>query len=164
MQKSLISLYEEGIQMMKSEPIMIFRVTADEKEVSTLECAYGAVTMIPFQASVESNLFSGTTLPGAVDVQIENPAKSRHMCAKYMFSGTDRDGTPCQLFVQNDSWLAPIMRNEPYFDGCPMFLTDSKLLGEYLCAPHFRSEIQGCEWGVEIRIYDVLKEAHSNHS
>ena len=48
------------------------------------------------------------------------------------------------------------MRNEPYFDGCPMFLTDSPVLGEYLCAQHFRSEVQGAEWGVEIRIYDVL--------
>ncbi len=37
-----------------------------------------------------------------------------------------------------------------------LFLTDSPVLGEYLCAQHFRSEVQGAEWGVEIRIYDVL--------
>ena len=143
---------------MKSEPIMRFRVTADPNEVSNLECSYGAVTMIPFHASVESDLFTGETLPGAVDVQIENPGYTRNMCAKYMFRGKDADGKPCQLFVQNDSWLAPIMRNEPYFDGCPMFLTDSPELGKYLCAPHFRSEVQGADWGVEIRIYDVLNE------
>ena len=113
--------------------------------------------MIPFRATVESDLFTGETLPGAVDVQIENPGMSRNMCAKYMFRGTDSAGNPCQLFVKNDSYLAPIMRNEPYFDGCPMFLTDSPVLGPYLCAQHFRSEVQGAEWGVEIRIYDVLK-------
>ena len=82
-----------------------------------------------------------------------------NMCAKYMFRGKDRDGNPCQLFVKNDSYLAPIMRNEPYFDGCPMFLTDSPVLGKYLCAQHFRSEVHGKEWGVEIRIFDVLSEA-----
>ena len=81
------------------------------------------------------------------------------MFAKYMFRGKDRDGNPCQLFVKNDSYLAPIMKNEPYFDGCPMFLTDSPSLGKYLCAQHFRSEVHGKEWGVEIRIFDVLSEA-----
>ena len=78
------------------------------------------------------------------------------MCAKYMFLGHDREGNECRLFVMNESHLAPIMKNEPYFNGCPFFLTDSPVLGEYLCAQHFRSEIQGRDWGVEIRIYDVL--------
>ncbi len=144
--------------MSKSEPIMIFKVYADPSEVSDLECPYGAVTIIPFRATVESALFTGETLPGAVDVQIENPGMSRHMCAKYMFLGKDSAGNECRLFVKNDSYLAPIMKNEPFFDACPLFLTDSPVLGEYLCAQHFRSEVQGTDWGVEIRIYDVLKE------
>ena len=139
-----------------AEPIMVFKVYVDNDEVSNIECPYGMATMIPFRATVESELFSGTTLPGACDVQIENPGFSRHMCAKYMFLGKDKDGNDCKLFVKNESHLAPIMRNEPYFDGCPMFLTDSPVLSEYLCSNHFRSEIQGCEGGVEIRIYDVL--------
>ena len=142
--------------MKEATPIMIFKVYADDSEVSNLECPYGAVTMIPFRATVESDLFTGETRPGAVDVQIENPGMSRHMCAKYMFEGTDKAGNHCRLFVKNDSYLAPIMRNEPYFDGCPTFLTDSPILGEYLCSQHFRSEVSGAEWGVEIRIYDVL--------
>ena len=60
---------------MKTEPIMIFKVYADNRDVSNLECPYGAVTMIPFRATVESELFTGETLPGAVDVQIENPKR-----------------------------------------------------------------------------------------
>lgn len=144
--------------MEKTAPIMIFKVYADDKEVSDLKCPFGAVTIIPFRATVESELFCGETLPGAVDVQIENAGYSRHMCAKYMFAGKDKDGNECKLFVENDSHLHPIMRNEPFFDGCPMFLTDSPVLGEYLCAPHFRSEIQGTDWGVEIRIYDVQNQ------
>ena len=141
-----------------AEPIMIFKVYADNAEVSNLECPYGSVTIIPFRATVESELFTGETLPGAVDVQIENPGYSRNMCAKYMFRGKDKEGNECSLFVKNDSYLAPIMRNEPHFDGCPMFLTDSPVLGPYLCAQHFRSEVQGTDLGVEIRIYDVLQQ------
>ena len=154
-----MNIRSKGSLLMKTKPIMIFKVYADNRDVSNLECPYGAVTMIPFRATVESALFTGETLPGAVDVQIENPGRSRNMCAKYMFRGKDRDGNPCQLFVKNDSYLAPIMKNEPYFDGCPMFLTDSPVLGKYLCAQHFRSEVHGKEWGVEIRIFDVLSEA-----
>lgn len=140
-------------------PIMTFKVFADNSDVSNLECPFGAVTIIPFRAAVESPLFTGKTRPGAVDVQIEDACKSRQMCAKYLFSGTDADGRPCQLFVKNEAHLAPIMRNEPHFNGSPTFLTDSPSLGAYLCAPHFRSEIEGTNWGVEIRIYDVLKES-----
>ena len=66
---------------MNAEPIMFFKVYADNRDVSNLECPYGAVTMIPFRATVESDLFTGETLPGAVDVQIENPGMSRNMCA-----------------------------------------------------------------------------------
>lgn len=147
--------------MNDNTPIMTFRVYVDNNDVSNLECAYGAVTMIPFRATVESELFTGETLPGAVDCQIENPGMYRNMCAKYMFKGVDSAGNDCMLFVQNDSWLHPIMKDEPHFDGCPMFLTDSPVIGEYLCSQHFRSEVGGAEWGVEIRIYDTLDNPHS---
>ena len=73
--------------MTSSKPIMIFQIFADDSQVSNLECPYGAVTMIPFTGKVESDLFTGEILPGACDVQIENPALSRNMCAKYMFEG-----------------------------------------------------------------------------
>ena len=145
--------------MSEAKPIMIFKVYADNKDVSNLECPYGAVTMIPFRATVESELFTGETLPGAVDVQIENPGMSRNMCAKYMFKGTDCEGNECLLFVENNGYLAPVMRNDPWLPACPRFLTDSPVLGDYLCRQQFRSEVQGREWGVEIRIYDILKES-----
>ena len=80
--------------MSEAKPIMIFKVYADNKDVSNLECPYGAVTMIPFRATVESELFTGETLPGAVDVQIENPGMSRNMCAKYMSRGLIKTVTP----------------------------------------------------------------------
>ena len=141
-----------------SNPIMVFQIFADSTQVSNLECPYGAVTMIPFTGRVESDLFTGEILPGACDVQIENPALSRNMCAKYMFSGKDSAGNPCKLFVENNGYLAPVMRNDPWLPACPRFLTDSPVLGEYLCRQQFRSEVQAVDSGIEIRIYDVTKE------
>ena len=141
-----------------TEPIMIFKVYTDPEECSDMRCPYGGVSFIPFTATVESELFCGKTLPGACDVQVENPAGSRNMCAKYMFKGTDNEGNECHLFVENNGYLAEIMRNDPFFHAYPRFMTDSPVLGPYLSQQRFRSEVQGRDWGVEIRIYDVLKE------
>ena len=142
---------------MEQNPIMVFKVTARPEECTHMTCAYGGVSFIPFSASVESELFTGKTVPGACDVQVENPAGSRNMCAKYMFRGTDRGGNACFLFVENNGYLAEVMRNDPFFHAYPTFMTDSPVLGEYLSQQRFRSEVQGRDWGVEIRIYDVLK-------
>ena len=141
-----------------NEPIMIFQVYADANDCSDMVCPYGGVSFIPFTATVESALFTGRTLPGAFDVQVENPAGSRNMCAKYMFQGRDSAGNECHLFVENNGYLAEVMRNDPFFHAYPKFMTDSPVLGEYLSQQRFRSEVQGRDWGVEIRIYDVLKE------
>jgi hypothetical protein len=75
-----------------------------------------------------------------------------------MFKGEDCEGNACHLFVENNGYLAEVMRNDPFFNAYPYFMTDSPVLGEYLSQQRFRSEVQGREWGVEIRIYDVLSE------
>ena len=80
------------------------------------------------------------------------------MCARYMFQGKDSEGNGCFLFVENNGYLAEVMRNDPSLHAYPRFMTDSPVLGPYLCQQRFRSEVQGRDWGVEIRIYDVLKE------
>lgn len=141
-----------------AEPIMIFKVYAKSEECSDMRCPYGGVSFIPFTATVESELFTGKTVPGACDVQVENPAGSRNMCAKYMFKGLDREGNECHLFVENNGYLAEVMRNDPFFHAYPCFMTDSPALGPYLSQQRFRSEVQGRDWGVEIRIYDVIEE------
>lgn len=123
-----------------------------------MTCAYGSVSFIPFTATVESALFTGKTVPGACDVQVENPAGSRNMCAKYMFRGADCEGNECFLFVENNGYLSEVMRHDPFFHAFPRFMTDSPVLREYLTQQRFRSEVQGRDWGVEIRIFDVLKE------
>ena len=89
-------------------------------------------------------------------MQVENVAGSRNMCAKYMFQEKDSPGTDCYLFVENNGYFTIANNHDPFFNACPQFITDSTVLGEYLCQKRFRSEVQGRDWGVEIWIYDVL--------
>lgn len=137
--------------------IMTFQIFTDDSQVSNLEGPYGAVTIIPFTGKVESELFTGEILPGAADVQVENAAGIRNMCAKYMFRGKDSTGADCHLFVENNGYFTVANKHDPYLQACPRFITDSRVLGEYLCQGRFRAEVQGRDWGIEIRIYDVLK-------
>lgn len=137
--------------------IMTFQIFVDDSQVSNMEGPYGAVTIIPFTGKVESELFTGEIVPGAADVQVENPAGSRNMCAKYMFRGKDRTGADCFLFVENNSYFTSADKQDVYLNAYPRFITDSPILGAYLCQARFRSEVQGKDGGVEIRIYDVLE-------
>jgi len=72
--------------------IMQIQIFIDNSRISSLEGRYGKVTMIPFTGHVKSEIFTGEIVPGGVDVQIENAAGNRNMCAKYMFRGTDKEG------------------------------------------------------------------------
>ena len=78
-----------------STPIMEFNIFIDDAQASHMECPNGQVAFIPFTGKVESDLFTGEILPGGCDVQVENPAGTRHMCARYMFRGVDSAGNPC---------------------------------------------------------------------
>ncbi len=138
--------------------IMTFQIFIDNSQITDLNGEYGSVSMIPFTGKVESDLFTGTILPGAADVQVENVAGSRHMCAKYMFKGRDSEGTECYLFVENNGYFTSANKQDLYLQACPRFISDSHVLGAYLCQTRFRSEVQGTDGGVEIRIYDVLWE------
>ena len=140
-----------------SEPIMRFQIFIDNSTVSNMEGPYGAVTFIPFTGKVESEYFTGEILPGAADIQVENPAGSRNMCAKYMFKGKDSKGQDCYLFVENNGYFTKANKKDPYLQAYPKFITDSLTLGEYLSQARFRSEVHSTEGGVEILIFDVLK-------
>lgn len=140
-------------------PIMEFNIFIDDSQISDMRSAYGSVTFIPFTGRVESPLFTGEILPGGVDVQVEDPAGCRNMCAKYLFRGVDAKGNPCHLFVENNGYFSAANRGEPWLNACPRFITDSPELGGYLSQARFRSEVHTAPGGVTIKIFDVLQEA-----
>ncbi|MCR5793970.1 MAG: DUF3237 domain-containing protein [Solobacterium sp.] len=135
-----------------AEPLMIFHIRIERNRISEVNTPYGSAKMIPFGGYTESDLFRGTIQPGACDVQTVNAAGVRHMCAKYMFKGTDCDGRPCSLYVENDGWFTS-QRKDGIFDACPVFMTDSPALAEILCRPVFRSEGHPAPGGVDILIF-----------
>lgn len=138
--------------------IMEFVVRLDRENISRVETPGEKVAMFPFTGYVESDLFTGRILPGAVDVQITNAAGIRHMCARYMFEGRDAQGTPCRLFVDNNGYFEPGREPAPVFHTCPVFYTDSPSLGPYLHQRRFRAEGRGTPEGVNIRIFDEEDE------
>lgn len=148
---------QEEKDMYSSKPVMVFEISIDPKKISEMKGANGTVTIIPFEGRVESELFCGRVLPGAADIQVTNPAGVRHMCARYMFEGTDSAGIPCHLFVENNGYFERDHIPQP-FEAYPVFMTDSKLLAPYLHGAHFRAEGHGREGGVEIQIYDIDRE------
>ncbi len=137
--------------------IMEFIVKLNREEISRMETPAEKITMLPFTGYVESEIFTGRILPGGVDVQITNAAGIRHMCARYMFEGTDRNGNHCHLFVDNNGYFEPGHEPAP-FRTYPVFYTDSRELGEYLHQRRFRAEGHGTAEGVNIRIFDVADE------
>lgn len=136
---------------------MDFLVHVYREKVFRVEATVGAAVIIPFDAEVESRLFTGRTLPGAADVQMTNAAGIRHMCASYMFEGKDFTGAPCKLFVRNDGFFEPGSRPKP-FHACPTFLTDSETLAPFLHTACFRAEGIQENDGLHIRIYHVSVE------
>lgn len=138
---------------------MTFHIVLNHELVSHMEAGPRSAVIIPFTGTVESPLFTGRVLPGAADVQQVNAAGVRHMCARYMFEGTDSSGSPCKLFVENNGYFQRDGAPKPYFDATPTFLTDSPLLAPYLHTARFRAEGHGTEVGVDILIFDIEKDA-----
>lgn len=143
---------------MKGKMIMEIRVVIDRSKISEMDCSNGHVKIIPFTGFVESELFTGHILPGGADVQVTNAAGVRHMCAQYMLAGTDSQGNPCHIFVANNAYFERDHRPKP-FEACPTFMTDSPVLAPYLQGAHFRAEGHSSPEGVNIRIFDIDKEA-----
>ena len=143
---------------MAHKMIMQFDITIDDADITEMTGPNGAVLFIPFTGSVESELFRGTIRPGAADIQVVNPAGVRHMCAKYIFEGTDRAGAPCHLYVENNGYFADGEVQMP-FDAVPTFMTDSAELAGYLHGAHFRAEGHPAPNGVTIKIFDIDLEA-----
>lgn len=138
---------------------MTFHIVLNHELVSHMEAGPRSAVIIPFTGTVESPLFTGRVLPGAADVQQVNAAGVRHMCARYMFEGTDSSGSPCKLFVENNGYFQRDGAPKPYFDATPTFLTDSPLLAPYLHTARFRAEGHGTDVGVDILIFDIEKDA-----
>jgi hypothetical protein len=141
-----------------SAKIMTFNITIDRSQITSLETPTAKVRFIPFGGTVDSPYFRGRVMPGAADVQVTDASGVRHMCAKYIFEGTDAEGKHCRLYVENNGYFPKDAVKKDHFDATPKFITDSEYLNEILSRPVFRSEGWSHAKGVDIMIFDETKE------
>lgn len=96
-----------------------------------------SILTIPFTGIASGDLFTGTILPGAVDVQKRSGLKVQRLCATYTLEGKDYTGAPCRIDIQNvdtgDGWK-------------PTVKTDSEalaFLNERECFAHVQNRVKG---------------------
>lgn len=138
----------------KSIPVLEVHVETDPAGTVTLTGEIGSVKMIPFKGTVTGSIFNGIVEPCGVDTQITNQNEVRHMSARYMLTGKDKDGRDCHIYVENNGWFTDGARPKP-FKTVPTFITDSPVLAPILHRNQFVGEGLRDESGLWIRFYEL---------
>lgn len=86
--------------------------------------AAGDAGMVYFTGDVDCENFQGRILPGGVDTQ-KNMGGRITLSARYMLEGTDGDGTPCHIFIENNGEIDP---SDGTARTVPIVITDSPRL------------------------------------
>lgn len=109
----------------------------------------GAETAVqlPFTGDCDGPLFRGTILPGAADTQRIGPDGRGVLSARYTLEGTDDQGQPCRLFIDNAAKLG----QEGIGPTRPVIRTDSASL-RWLETADLRGSIEHVDDHIEIVI------------
>ena len=107
-------------------------------------------SMVRFHGSAEGSGFHGEILPGGVDTQTFRAGEPGRLSARYMLEGTDADGQPCRVFIENNG-EAP--EGAPWTTR-PMIVTDSPSLRKTLDVPLRGSIEDAGEGRVTIHIFE----------
>jgi hypothetical protein len=142
---------------MRDKPIFEVAVEIDPTQISQLKGPAGEVIMIPFSGTVAGELFNGRVLPGGVDTQIVDQNGVRHMSARYMLEGVDKNGEQCRIYIDNNGWFPGEMVMP--FKTIPTFFTDSKALAAYLHSNRFRTEGYPRQGGVTIKVFEICNKS-----
>ena len=138
---------------MEGKPIFEVKVEFDQPGFK-MKTEQGDVVMIPFYGKVYGELFSGIVEPWGVDTQILNRAGVRHMSARYLLTGNDKDGQECHIYVETNAFFTDDLPH-PTFKSVPTFYTDSRLLAPYLHRNQFVGEGSVEKDGLWIRFYEI---------
>ncbi|MBR5755740.1 MAG: DUF3237 family protein [Erysipelotrichaceae bacterium] len=135
-----------------NNPILEIHIDISQKGFR-METELGEVSMIPFAGTVDCELFKGIVEPWGVDTQIVDQTNMRHLSARYVLTGKDKEGSDCHIYIENNGW----MKNEPTrsFRTVPTFLTDSKCLAPILHRNQFIGTGNVEEDGLWIRFYEI---------
>ena len=101
---------------------LIFEIKIIVTDTAEVKGAGGTAGMVLFKGEVNSRLFVGKVLPGAVDTQIKYCGKSKTLSARYMLEGTDAQGCKCRIFIENNG-----TEQNGLIVTAPRLITDSPL-------------------------------------
>ena len=140
---------------MSRKPVMDIKIEANGPAVH-MQGDIAEVLMVPFKGTVKSELFNGIVEPCGVDTQVVNAVHVRHMSARYMLTGTDKEGKEAHIYVENNGWFDDLHKSMP-FHTVPTFYTDSKALAEYFHSTAFEGEGVDEADGLHIYFYEIRR-------
>lgn len=129
-------------------------VRIDRNGISRVESENAGVTMIPFTGTARGEVFDGVIAPGGVDTQTVDARGVKSMSARYVLTGTDMTGTPCQIYVCNEGRFEDGKVPWP-FHTVPSFITDSAALKARFSGHRYRGEGHPGEEGPVIRFFEM---------
>ncbi|MBR4253775.1 MAG: hypothetical protein IKQ16_01670, partial [Lentisphaeria bacterium] len=74
----------------------VFQIHVILDQTLSVQGGKGSANMILFHGDLDTTFFKGEIQPGAVDTQ-----RSGSISARYILQGTDADGTPTKIFIDN---------------------------------------------------------------
>jgi len=95
------------------------------------ECDGVKYVQVLFDGEVKGPAFNGKILPGGVDTQTINSDGKGTLSARYIVSGTDESGTPCNMYIDNRGAIGEDMTYPKcYCDSERLrYLKDTELIG-----------------------------------
>ncbi len=137
----------EGEELLLLEYIMTVNVKTEA--AAGVSSKSGGINMIPFTGSADSYYFKGEMPIKGCDTQKYAPDGSVMFSARYILKGTDCDGKPCSIFIEN---------NGPALDLCtPTVITDSEALADLETA-ELRAIVVPVGGGVDVNVYKIHRE------
>ena len=130
----------------------ILTIQVEIKNVLEVTGESATARMILFEGEAKGPYFSGKILPGGVDTQREDTGLPLRLSARYMLEGTDCDGKPCRIFIENQGEADSTGQVQQVQQTVPNIITDSNCLA-WMEQTALTGRITPWEKGVVIRIF-----------
>lgn len=125
----------------------ILRVDVSLNDFMEVNGAGHSACMVMFSGTADGPYFQGKILPHGVDTQMRTEGKPVTLSARYILEGTDDQGKPCRIFIENNGTEDPdhVIRTRP------VIVTDSASLA-WMEYADLHGTVEGTADGVIIHI------------